>query len=169
MPSQSLASAAMANAPRGHPNANKYRSKMMKRTFGITATLLAALCGVVMLTAVAATRAQAASQQAPTRTFAIAGVSIDTVPFWLPSTITVHQGDRVRLVIKNMIGGAPDTHGFAIPAYNIAVLVPNGASKTVEFTADKAGIFPFICQIHANHIGGQIIVIPRGQSESKEK
>lgn len=141
----------------------------MKRAFGTTATLFAILCGLVMLTAVAATRAQAAPQQAPTKTLTISGVSIDTVPFWLPSTLTVHQGDRVRLVIKNMIGGAPDMHGFAIPAYNIAVLVPNGATKTVEFTANKAGIFRYICQIHANHIGGQLIVIPRSHADSNEK
>jgi nitrosocyanin len=140
----------------------------MKRAFGTTATLFTALCGLAMLTAVAAAHAQAAPQ-APTRTFTITGVSMNTVPFWLPSTITVHQGDHVRLVIKNMIGGAPDMHGFAIPAYNIALLVPNGATKTVEFTADKVGIFRYICQIHANHIGGQLIVIPRSAAGSKEK
>ena len=96
-----------------------------------------------------------------TKTFNVVAVEVNSVPLWLPSTINVEQGDHVRLILKNMMGGEPDVHGFSIPAYNIAVLLPHGATKSVEFTANKVGIFPFVCQIHGNHIGGQIVVQAR--------
>ena len=34
-----------------------------------------------------------------------------------------------------------------------------GQPKTVEFTADRAGIFPIICQLHPAHVGGQLVVL----------
>jgi nitrous oxide reductase len=131
----------------------------MRRASGAMPTLFAVVCGLTMLAVTPPLLGQAAAQ-APTETFTIVAVDVDSVEFWLPSTINVEQGDRVRLILKNMMGGAPAIHGFAIPAYKIAVLVPHGATKTVEFTADKAGIFPYICQIHAQHMGGQLIVHP---------
>jgi nitrosocyanin len=131
----------------------------MRRASGRIAALFAAVCGLMMLMVTTGPIAQAAPQ-APTKTFTIVAVDVDSVQFWLPSTINVEQGDHVRLILKNMMGGAPAVHGFAIPAYHIAVLVPHGATKTVEFTAKEAGIFPYICQIHAQHMGGQLIVHP---------
>lgn len=122
---------------------------------------LAMLCALVMLAPAQASAATPPAHQGQLQTFTIAAVDIDSVPFWLPSTVEVYQGDRVRLILKNVMGGEPSVHGFAIPAYHIAVLVPHGATKTLEFTADKVGIFRYICQIHAGHIGGQLIVLPR--------
>jgi nitrous oxide reductase len=141
-------------------------------------TVLALLCAVLAFAPAQSFAEQAkheaqakqeaqAPQSGEVKTFTIAAVSIDSVPFWLPSTIQVYQGDRVRLVLKNMMGGEPDVHGFAIPAYHIAVLVPHGATKVLEFTANKVGIFRFICQIHANHLGGQIVVHPRPDAAPK--
>jgi nitrous oxide reductase len=132
----------------------------MRHISGATATILMAVCGLVMLATTAGRAAQTHEDQAG-KTFTIVAVDVDSVPFWLPSVAEVYQGDHVRLILKNMMGGAPDIHGFAIPAYHVSVLIPHGATKTVDFTADKAGIFPFICQIHADHIGGQLIVHSR--------
>jgi nitrosocyanin len=132
----------------------------MRHISGATATILAAVCALMMPAATPA-RAEQAHEGQATKTFTIVAVDVDSVPFWLPSVIEVYQGDHVRLVLKNMMGGAPDIHGFAIPAYHVTALVPHGATKTVDFTADKAGIFPFICQIHAEHLGGQLVVHPR--------
>jgi plastocyanin len=39
--------------------------------------------------------------------------------------------------------------------------VTRGEPKTVTFVADKAGVYPFICQLHAAHIGGSLIVEPK--------
>lgn len=98
---------------------------------------------------------------AATKDFTLAAVVIDDAKFWLPSTIVVEEGDHVKLTLKNMAPGAGTEHGFAIPAYKIAEIVKRGEPKTVEFTADKAGVFPYICQLHPAHIGGQLIVLKK--------
>jgi cytochrome c oxidase subunit 2 len=58
-----------------------------------------------------------------------------------PSEIRVHQGDKVKLVITAL----DRKHGFQIEALNIERELPEGEAVTIEFTADKAGTFPFKC------------------------
>jgi len=63
---------------------------------------------------------------------------------WQPETITVRQGDRVRLRIH----GADVVHGFAIGRTDVApVRVEPGKVATVEFVADQAGEFAFYCDV----------------------
>ncbi|MHB8384444.1 MAG: cupredoxin domain-containing protein [Candidatus Binataceae bacterium] len=93
--------------------------------------------------------------------FTIVAVRIGTTNFWLPSTIIVHQGEKVVLTLKNDIPGAEDRHGFSLPAYNITEVVKRGEPKTVSFVASREGAFPYMCQLHAAHIGGQLIVEPK--------
>ena len=120
---------------------------------GAVALLVMASTGIAM--------AQS-GKNGPVKRFTEVAVEISGNAFWLPSTIEVNQGDRVVITAKDLMGGPPEMHGFAIPAYHIAVLVPTGQTKVITFTADKAGIFPFICQIHSEHIGGQLVVHPAG-------
>lgn len=63
---------------------------------------------------------------------------------WEPGTIVVNQGDRVILEIVNP---RKNIHSFVLSAFNIDTgqLQPRGGSATVEFTADKAGVFQFLC------------------------
>ena len=76
---------------------------------------------------------------------------------WLPGTVVVPKGAKVTL---KLINNAPSgQHGFAIPAFNVAEVVEKGTPKTVQFVADKAGIFQTFCQLHPAHIGNQILVI----------
>jgi nitrosocyanin len=93
--------------------------------------------------------------------FTIVAVQIGTTKFWLPSTIIVHQGEKVVLTLKNDIPGAEDRHGFSLPAYNITEVVQRGQPKTVSFVASREGVFPYLCQLHAAHVGGQLIVEPK--------
>ncbi len=58
-----------------------------------------------------------------------------------PAVVTVKQGDRVKLIIT----AADHDHGFKVAAYGIDQKLPKGVPTTVEFTADKAGTFPFEC------------------------
>jgi nitrosocyanin len=51
-------------------------------------------------------------------------------------------------------------HGFAIPAYGIAEVVDQNGSKSIEFKAEKDGIFPINCQLHPAHVGGELVVLP---------
>jgi nitrosocyanin len=93
--------------------------------------------------------------------FTVVAEKIGNTKFWLPSTIVVHEGDHVKLKLKDEVPGDPDQHGFQLQAFNITELVVRGKEKTVEFTADKTGVFPYICQIHPPHIGGQLVVLPK--------
>ena len=60
-----------------------------------------------------------------------------------PSVITVNKGDHVIIHVKSV----DVAHGFMIPEYAINVPIPGGQERTVEFDADKAGEFPFLCSI----------------------
>ena len=60
-----------------------------------------------------------------------------------PSTITVNQGDTVKLTIKSL----DVTHGLAIPTYGIDERLEPGETVEIEFVADKTGEFPFYCAV----------------------
>jgi len=58
-----------------------------------------------------------------------------------PSAIHVKKGDHVKLVIT----ATDKDHGFKLEAFQIDQLLKKGEATTVEFTADRAGTFPFEC------------------------
>jgi len=62
---------------------------------------------------------------------------------FVPSTITVNQGDKVILNIKSI----DVSHGFAVPQFGIDALLTPGNNVNVEFIANKKGSFPFICSV----------------------
>ena len=61
-----------------------------------------------------------------------------------PNPIRVKKGERVRLIIT----ATDRDHGFKIEAFNVEQKLKKGVPTTVEFTADKAGSFPFKCSVH---------------------
>lgn len=75
-----------------------------------------------------------------------------------PSTITVNKGDTVKLHIKSI----DVTHGFGLPDFGINENLAPGKTVDVEFVADKAGTFTFVCTVYcgSGHGGmkGQLIV-----------
>lgn len=77
-----------------------------------------------------------------------------------PAVITVKQGDHVKLVIT----ATDHDHGFKLPAYDIEQRLPKGVPTTVEFTADKAGTFPFqcsvVCGLGHGRMKGKLVVQP---------
>lgn len=89
--------------------------------------------------------------------YTLTAVEINGTKFWLPSTIIVPKGAAVELKLVNKLD-AP--HGFAMDAFNIREEVPAGGSVTVRFTAKQPGTYSYYCQLHAPHIGGQILVQP---------
>jgi len=61
---------------------------------------------------------------------------------WEPAEIQVTVGERVRLVLRTADG----LHGIELKKFKIAKEIPRGnKAVTVEFTADEAGRFPFLC------------------------
>jgi nitrosocyanin len=90
--------------------------------------------------------------------FTVVNVEYEKSKLWLPSTLVVKRGTKVVINLINNVPSDPDQHGFSIPDYGIAEIVKRGEPKTVEFVANKAGVFPIICQLHPAHVGGQLVV-----------
>ena len=77
-----------------------------------------------------------------------------------PATITVAQGDSVRLRLRS----TDRTHGIAIKAFRIRALIPRtGETVTVEFVADRAGTFDFTCSEYCGtghaRMKGRLVVV----------
>ncbi len=141
-------------------------SKVMFKTLAVIAAAAAFMLPGATRNAYAADAApSAAAAPAPdepgTRSFTVVSVEVDGTKFWLPSVIAVEQGDKVKLTLMNQVPGASNQHGFTIPAYNITEVVTRGTPKTITFVADKPGVFPYSCQLHAAHVGGSLIVEPK--------
>ncbi len=74
-------------------------------------------------------------------------ITIDHTTY-LPSTITVNQGDHVKLLVNTGVGTSRHKHGIAIDEYGInqAIQTEDKNSPTViEFDATKAGTFTIYC------------------------
>jgi len=63
---------------------------------------------------------------------------------FIPGTITVNEGDEVILHIESI----DVEHGIAIPQFGVSQILPVGQNITVEFVADKAGIYTFYCNVY---------------------
>lgn len=79
---------------------------------------------------------------------------------WYPKEFTLPYGEEVKILIRNI---ETVTHGFAIPDLEIAVdEIKAGEVKTVKFTPNKKGTFPFMCTVWCSdrhmQMRGQIIV-----------
>ena len=77
---------------------------------------------------------------------------------FLPSTITVNKGDKVKIVFQNTDG----VHDFVIDQFRVATkTIREGQEDIVEFTADTAGTFEYYCSV-GNHrlmgMAGTLIV-----------
>jgi cytochrome c oxidase subunit II len=77
-----------------------------------------------------------------------------------PDVITVKKGDHVQLVVTAI----DRDHGIAIPAFGVKQHLKKGIPATVNFTASKAGTFPFRCFVFCGtghrHMKGTLIVKP---------
>ena len=62
-----------------------------------------------------------------------------------PWKIEVNKGDRVTIYMTNIEQTTDELHGFGLNEYNINVVADPGETKTIEFVADKQGVFPFYC------------------------
>jgi nitrosocyanin len=95
-----------------------------------------------------------------TMSFTVVNIEYEGSKVWTPGTLVVKKDTLVKLKLVNKVPSDPNQHGFAIPAYNIAEVVTRGEDKSIEFKADKPGVFPIICQLHPAHVGGELVVLP---------
>ncbi|MBI2119899.1 MAG: cupredoxin domain-containing protein [Elusimicrobia bacterium] len=99
------------------------------------------------------------AHQAGVREFSIVAIEYRGTKVWVPGTLIVRKGDKVKIKLINNINSDPNTHGFAIDEFGIKKVVARGEIETVEFSADKEGLFTIYCQLHPAHIGGQLLVL----------
>ncbi|MCV0367324.1 MAG: cupredoxin domain-containing protein [Nitrosopumilus sp.] len=73
---------------------------------------------------------------------------------WNPNLIVVNEGDTIILNISNP---RKHTHTFSIPelGINTEVLEARTGSETIQFVADKPGMFTFACGLSYNTAAGQ--------------
>ena len=78
-----------------------------------------------------------------------------------PARIEVNQDDLVKIELRT----ADIAHSLTIDDYRIAKRVGPGVPVTFEFRADKAGTFPFYCNLQAEdgcrQMRGVLVVKPR--------
>ncbi len=75
---------------------------------------------------------------------------------WEPAVLVVNKGDLVVLTVKNP---RSNNHSFVLNTFAVdtgslpgkKAQPPDGSEKTVEFVADKAGVFPWGCGIPHEH------------------
>ena len=72
---------------------------------------------------------------------------------WEPAVLVVFEGDEVVLTVENP---RSKYHSFVLPEFGVATpkLEPRGGTATVEFTADKAGVFQYVCGVPFSREGG---------------
>jgi len=73
---------------------------------------------------------------------------------WEPGVLVVHKGDKVALTVKNP---RKNIHSFFLPDYNLDTgpLTGRTGEATQEFTADKAGVFQWMCNIPPDPAEGE--------------
>lgn len=62
-----------------------------------------------------------------------------------PERIEVKKGDKVIIHLTNLERAQDETHGFGLYGYNAHMSLEPGKMSTVEFVADKEGVFPYYC------------------------
>jgi nitrous-oxide reductase len=88
-----------------------------------------------------------------------------------PEHIEIEEGDHVVWHITNVERAVDAVHGFAVPAYNINLSIEPGETNTIEFDADKPGVFSYYCTefCSALHLEmhGYLMIKPSGQAVVK--
>jgi len=62
-----------------------------------------------------------------------------------PNKVEVNLGDLVTIYLTNIEQTTDEIHGFGLTQYNINVAIDPGETKTIEFVADKVGVYPYYC------------------------
>lgn len=98
------------------------------------------------------------AQAQSVKEFTLVNIEFEGSKVWVPGPIVVNKGDIVKIKAINNVKSEPAVHGMTIEAFGVQALVNMGKPETVEFKADKAGVFPITCHLHPPHVGTQLIV-----------
>lgn len=90
-----------------------------------------------------------AATSVPVVSFAVEG----GMYYFNPKEIRVRQGDRVKITFTNVEG----MHDLVIDEFNVrSKTIQAGESDTVEFLADKKGIFEYYCSVGKHRQMGMV-------------
>ncbi len=64
---------------------------------------------------------------------------------YTPDIVRVKEGDHVVFAWTNVETARDATHGFGLHGYNINLSIDPGEVQRAEFTATKAGVYPYYC------------------------
>ena len=116
------------------------------------------LIGFIVLMATMMAGAISPTEAIGPKKFTLISVHFDGTDIWLPGSLIVDQGDDVELTLINKLDVL---HGFKIDVFGIESVIEAKSKSTVTFTAKTVGVHPYTCQLHPQHIGGQIQVMAR--------
>jgi nitrosocyanin len=119
--------------------------------------LIAVLGGVLVVVCLTVVSSRLVGAQAA-KEFTLVNIEFEGSKVWVPGPIVVKKGDTVKIKAINNVKSDPAEHGLAIEAFGVKKVVNRGKAETVEFKADKAGIFPITCHLHPAHVGTQLVV-----------
>lgn len=95
------------------------------------------------------TETPAADVEGAVKEFTVEGSSFQ----FAPNTMTVKEGDTVRVTFKN-VGG---THDFVLSEFDARTsVISSGAQQTVEFVASKKGSFEYYCSVGDHRALGMV-------------
>ena len=91
-----------------------------------------------------------------------------------PERITVNKGDKVTLHMTNLERAQDETHGFTIDNYDQHASLEPGETTTLEFVADREGVFPYYCTefcsaLHLEMMGYLMVKDPNKKYVSAQK
>ena len=113
-------------------------------------------CGIVALVVGVAV---GSPQSAAAADFTLVNIKYEGSNIWVPGPIVVKKGETVKIKAINNVKDDPAEHGLSIEAFGVKQVVNRGKPETVEFKADKAGIFPITCHLHPAHVASQLVVL----------
>lgn len=80
------------------------------------------------------------SETANLKEFTVVGKNFS----FLPATLTVKKGDRVKIILQNTGG----VHDLTIDEFGVATKrINSGEQGVIEFTADQVGDFEYYCSV----------------------
>ena len=104
----------------------------------------------------AATAALAEEPAAATPPVQVVTAVVGGKNVYIPSTIALAAQRAVSLSLFNT---TDKPHGFAIPALDIEVVVPEQVEQRIELPALPAGLYRIHCQLHEAHRSATLLVV----------
>jgi len=87
-----------------------------------------------------------------------------------PNKVEVNQGDHVTIYLTNIEQTVDELHGFGLQEYNLQIVVDPGETKTIEFVANKPGVFAYYCTNFCSalhqEMQGYLLVKPNGTARA---